>query len=131
MNDKSHVSLEQHACLVCGIAYDTGSILLDKRLRASLERHTTTGWGLCAEHQKLFSDGFVALVECDPQRSGKPSGADRLKPEQAYRTGRLAHLKRDVFATVINVPIKADQACVFVEPGVIEKLQAMVAPASD
>ena len=131
MNEKSHVSLEQHACLVCGIAYDTGSILLDKRLRASLERHTTTGWGLCVEHQRLFSDGFVALVECDPQRSGKPPGADRLKPEQAYRTGRLAHLKRDVFATVFNVPVSADQACVFVEPGVIEQLQAMVAPASD
>jgi len=131
MNDKSHVSLEQHACLVCGIAYDTGSILLDKRLRASLERHTTTGWGLCAEHQRLSDDGFVALVECDPQRSGKASGADRLKPGQAYRTGRLAHLKRDVFAAMFNVPITADQACVFVEPGVIEQLQTMVAPASD
>ena len=131
MNDKSHVSLEQHACLVCGIAYDTGSILLDKRLRASLERHTTTGWGLCAEHQKLSDDGFVALVECDPRRSGKASDADRLKPEQAHRTGRLAHLKRAVFATVFNVPIAADQACVFVEPGVIEQLQTMVAPVSD
>ncbi|HPW27823.1 MAG TPA: ATPase [Rhodoferax sp.] len=131
MNDKSHVSLEQHACLVCGIAYDTGSILLDKRLRASLERHTTTGWGLCAEHQQLFSAGFVALVECDPQRSGKGSGTDRLRPEQAYRTGRLAHLKRDVFDAMFNVPIAADQACVFVEPGVIEQLQTMVVPASD
>ena len=131
MNDKSHVSLEQHACLVCGTAYDTGSILLDKRLRASLQRHTTTGWGLCAEHQKLSDDGFVALVECDPQRSGKVSGGDRLKPEQAYRTGQLAHLKRDLFATVFNVLIAADQACVFVEPGVIEQLQTMVAPASD
>ena len=131
MNEKSHVSLEQHACLVCGIAYDTGSILLDKRLRASLQRHTTTGWGLCAEHQKLSDDGFVALVECDTQRSGKASGADRLKPEQTYRTGRLAHLKRDVFATVFNVPIAADQACVFVEPGVIEQLQTMVEPVSD
>ena len=131
MNDKSHVSLEQHACLVCGTAYDTGSILLDKRLRASLERHTTTGWGLCAEHQRLFSNGFVALVECDPQRSGNSLGADRLKPEQAYRTGRLAHLKRNVFANVFNVPVAADQACVFVEPGVIEQLQTMVAPVSD
>lgn len=118
---------EQHLCLVCGVAYDTGSILLDKRLRARLEHHTTTGWGLCAEHQKLSDDGFVALVECDPQRSG--SRGDRLKPEQAYRTGRLAHVKRDVFATVFNVPIKADQAFVFVEPGVIERLQAMVEPA--
>ena len=84
MNEKSHVSLEQHACPVCSIAFDTGSILRDKRLHASPERHTTTGWSVCAEHQKLFSDGLVALVECDPQRSGKPSSADRLKPEQAY-----------------------------------------------
>ncbi len=129
MNEKSHVSLEQHLCLVCGIAYDTGSILLDKRLRASMEHHTTTGWGLCAEHQKLSDDGFVALVECDPQRSGSPG--DRLKPEQAYRTGRLAHLKREVFADMFNVPVAADQAFVFVEPGVIEQLQAMVGPASD
>ena len=131
MNEKSHVSLEQHICLVCGIAYDTGSILLDKRSRANLERHTTTGWGQCAEHQQLFSAGFVALVECDPQRSGMTPSADRLKPEHVYRTGRLAHLKREVFATVINVPIAADQACVFVEPGVIEQLQTMVALASD
>ena len=62
MNEKSHVSLEQHVCLVCGVKYDTSSILLDKRLRASLEHHTTTGWGLCDEHQKPSNDGFVALV---------------------------------------------------------------------
>ena len=129
MNDKSHVSLEQHLCLVCGKAFDTGSIVLEKRLRASLQRHTVTGWGLCDEHQKLSDDGFVALIECDPQRSGSPGG--RLKPEQAYRTGRLAHLKRHVFAQVFNVPIEANQPCVFVEPGVIERLQAMVSPATD
>ena len=128
MNDKSHVSMEQHVCLVCGVAFDTGNLLLDKRLRASMERHTATGWGLCAEHQKLADDGFVALVECDPQRSGSPGA--RLKPEQAYRTGLLAHIKRHVFTQVFNVPIEANQPCVFVEPGVIEQLQAMVPPAS-
>ena len=128
MTDKSHVSMEQHVCLVCGVTFDTGAILLDKRLRASMEHRTTTGWGLCAEHQKLADDGFVALVECDPQRSGSPAGS--LKPEQAHRTGRLAHLKRHVFATVFNVPIEANQPCVFVEPGVIEQLEAMVLPAS-
>ncbi len=128
MNDKSHVSMEQHVCLVCGVTFDTGAILLDKRLRASMERRTTTGWGLCAEHQKLADEGFVALVECDPQLSGAPGGS--LKPEQAYRTGRLAHLKRHMFATVFNVPIEANQPCVFVEPGVIEQLEAMVLRAS-
>jgi len=129
MNEKSHVSLEQHVCLVCGVIYDTGSILLDKRLRASMEHHTTTGWGLCGEHQKLSDDGYVALVECDPERSGSPG--DRLKPEQAYRTGRLAHLKREAFARMFDVPITDDLAFVFVEPGVIERLQAMVEPAAD
>ena len=129
MNDKSHVSLERHVCLVCRTAFDTGNILLDKRLRASLESHTSTGWGLCDEHRRLFDEGFVALVECDPERSGKPTGTDRLKPEAAYRTGRLAHLKREAFAGVFNVQLAADQPCVFVEPGVIEQLQGMVAPA--
>ena len=47
MNDKSHVSLEQHVCLVCGTAFDTGAILLDKRLRASMER-TRRPAGACA-----------------------------------------------------------------------------------
>lgn len=129
MNDKSHVSLEQHVCLVCGTSFDTGSILLDKRLRTSMERHTATGWGLCPEHQKLSDDGFVALVECDPQRSGS-TNAGQMKPEQAYRMGRLVHLRRTVFAQIFNVPIADDQACVFVEPGVIEQLQTMAEPAA-
>ncbi|MCR3982039.1 MULTISPECIES: ATPase [Gammaproteobacteria] len=130
MNDKSHVSLERHVCLVCGTAFDTGSILLDKRLRASMERYTTTGWGLCAEHQKLFNEGFVALVECDPPRSGSLTGAARLKPDQAHRTDRVAHVQRTVFAQAFNVPIEDNQACVFVEPGVIDQLQSMVSTAS-
>lgn len=130
MNDKSPVSLEQHVCLVCGKAFDTGAVLLDKRLRASMEHHTKTGWGLCPEHQKLSDDGFVALVECDPQRSGSPAGSARMKPDQAYRTGRLAHVRRTVFAQVFNVSIDDKQTCVFVELGVIDQLQSMVAPAA-
>ncbi|MDR6428108.1 hypothetical protein J2738_004263 [Variovorax paradoxus] len=126
MNDKSHVSLEQHVCLVCGLAFGTGNVLLDRRLRASMERHTTTGWGLCAEHQKLADDGFV--VECDPQRRA-PSGG-RLNPGEACRTGRVAHLRRRVFLEWFKAPVEADQPCVFVEPGVIEQLQAMAPPAS-
>jgi hypothetical protein len=129
MNEKSYVSLEQHVCVVCGVAFDTGSLLLDRRLRARFDHYTATGWGLCAEHRKLFDDGYVALVECDPQRSGLSLGGDRLKPEQAYRTGRLAHVRREAFARLFNVSIEAKQACVFVERGVIERLQSMVAPS--
>lgn len=131
MNDKSHVSLEQRVCLACGSPFDTGCMLLDKRLRQSMECHTVTGWGLCPEHERLFKEGYVALVECDPQRSGGAPSWGSMKPEQAYRTGRLAHLKREAFAKVFNVPISAEQPCVFVEPDVIVQLQAMVEPAPD
>ena len=68
------------------------------------------------------------MVECDPQRGGTLGG--RLKPEQAYRTGRLEHIKRHVFTQVFNVPIEANQACVLVEPGLIEQLQAMASPTA-
>lgn len=51
MSDKSHVSLEQHVCLVCGARFDTGAVLLDRRLRASMEYQTVTDWGLCPEHR--------------------------------------------------------------------------------
>src|SRR3546814_17214254 len=64
---------------------------------------------------------------CDPQRSGSQAGG-RMKPEQAYRTGRLAHLRRTVFAQVFNVPIADEQACVLVEPGVIDQFQSRTAP---
>lgn len=118
-------------CLVCGATFDTGAILLDKRLRASMKRHTITGWGLCPEHERLHKEGFIALVECDPQRSGSPAHGGALMPDQAYRTGRLAHLKRSIFASVFNLPLKDDLPVAFVEPGVIERLEAMVEPASD
>lgn len=128
MSDKSHVSMEQHVCVVCCKTFDTGSVLLDRRLRASMERYTTTGWGMCPEHQKLFDDGFVALIEIDPQRSGSPSSAGRLKPEEAYRTGRFAHLRRGVFTDLFNTQIEDERPCVFVEPALIDQLQAMVKP---
>jgi hypothetical protein len=131
MNDKSHVSLEQRVCQVCGVAFDTGSILLDKRLRASMQHRTTTGWGLCPDHQRMFAEGFIALIEFDPLRSGKPKDGVRLNSEEAFRTGRLAHIKRSAFNAVFSVEIDADQACVFVEPGIIERLQAMTNPKPD
>lgn len=125
---KSHVSLERHLCLVCGKSYDTGAVLLQRDLRPTLDPHTLTGWGLCPEHQQLFDEGFVALVECDPEKSGQPTAGDRLPPGQAFRTGRIAHLRREKCLEVFNVPIPTDLPAVFVEPGVIEKLTARLPP---
>jgi len=131
MDEKSHISLEQHLCLVCGLDFDTGGILFDRRLRRSMKRRTVTGWGLCAERCRFFEEGFVTLIECDPQRSGVPAEQDPMRPEQAWRTGQLAHLKCEVLVRVADVALAPDVPCVFVEPSVIERLQAMVGPAED
>lgn len=53
-----------------------------------------------------------------------------MRPEQAYRTGPLAHLRRTAFVQMFNPAIEDKQACVFVDPGVIDQLQSMVAPAA-
>lgn len=93
MTEKSHVSIEQKICSVCGQVYDTKSLLLDTKLKERFDRNTITGWGLCPEHQKLFDDGYLAMVEIDPEKS--TFNGNTLKPEDAYRTGRVAHLKRE------------------------------------
>jgi hypothetical protein len=86
---------------------------------------------LCSEHQRLFDQGFIALVECDPERSGRPGSGDRIQPDQVYRTGRIAHLKREAFDRVFTSRLHVNQPCVFVEPAVIEKLQSSVGSADE
>ena len=125
MTDKSHVSMEQHRCIVCGQEYDTGAILLDRRLRDSLERTTLTGNGLCPEHEQLHDDGYVALVECDQERTR--TDGDTVKPENAYRTGNIAHVRRSVWPHIFDseAPTKDGEPLpmVFIEIGVIAELQ--------
>jgi hypothetical protein len=87
---KSHVTMEQHKCAVCGKDYDTGALLLDTRLGKRFEMHTVTGWGLCPEHQKLYDDGYVALVGADLAKSKLLSNGN-CTPEGAWRTGECKH----------------------------------------
>ena len=120
MSEKSHVSMEQHMCVVCGKEYDTGAILLHKRLRKTLDRHTTTGYGLCPEHQKLFDDGYIALVEATPDAT--PSDGVNRVPLETPRTGRIAHIRRKAFDQLFSSEIPEEQTHVFVEHGLIDIL---------
>lgn len=129
MSSKSHVSLEKHQCIVCGKLFDTGAILLDRRLKPSMEICTITDYGLCPEHQSKFDEGFVALIECDREKSKLSTDFQTAKPEDVCRTGLVAHLKRDVFDNVFNVSIADSTPLVFVDQGVIEQLQSMTASA--
>lgn len=117
MTDKSYVTLEQQCCIVCGKTFDTGSILMDRRLRNTFEHHTVTGWGMCPEHQKLKDDGFTALVEIDEKKT-----TDMNNP---YRTGCLAHVRNEVWENIFDTPLPPKGVC-FVEIGVLAKLQTLV-----
>jgi len=99
--EKSHVTLEQKLCVVCGKTYDSGAILLDQRLRKRFEMHTTTGYGMCPEDQGKKDGGYVALVECDATKS--MASGNIMKPENAHRTGRIMHMRKKVFAGMFNV----------------------------
>ena len=98
--EKSHVTMEQLQCVVCGKEFDSGNILLDTRMRKQFEMKTTTGYGLCDEHKKLHNDGYIALIVCDESKS-KPNG-DTVKPEDAYRTGEVIHVRRTAFKKIFT-----------------------------
>jgi len=98
--EKSYVSMEQKMCPVCGKEYESGGLLLDKQLRNKFESKTTTGYKLCPEHQKKWDEGFVAIVICDETKSGISGGM--IKAEDAFRTGEIIHMKKEVFKKMFN-----------------------------
>lgn len=126
MTDKSYVTMEQQACLVCGDTFDTGSILMDKRLKDKFEAKTVTGWGLCPEHKKLHEDGFIALVAIDETKSHKVHGT--CTPDSVWRTGRLIHISKATAMKLMNLSVEEFSEPLFwVSDEVIDALEAIVA----
>jgi hypothetical protein len=100
MSNKSYVSIEKKQCPICGTLHDVG-ILLDRRLRDSMEQSTVTGYDLCPEHKELHEKGFIALVV--PAIS-PTEDVTHLKVETA-RSGKYLHIKREVLKNIlVNVP---------------------------
>ena len=118
--NKSHVGMGHALCPVCGTKHDE-NILIDKRLKPTLERDNFTGWKLCPEHEALRSE-FLALVEC----SNTPPPGKNIQPEDAVRTGNICHMRRSVANQIFNVRLGPTLPMVFVEVGVIATIEAMV-----
>ena len=119
---KSYVSMEQKLCTVCGKSYDSGAILLDRRLKESMERCTVTGFGMCEEHQALADKGYIALVGVDESKSEvSPDG--NILPQHAYRTGHFIHMKKEACLGMFNIPEDKIQTVIFVEQQVVEMLE--------
>lgn len=118
---KSYVSMEQKVCIVCGTLYDTDALLLDKRLKDSMEQHTVTGYGVCPKHQKLADEGYVALVGALPPTSG-----DSVKPDDINRTGELVHIRKELFNKLFTITLDPSKVpMVVVDSELISKLKLM------
>lgn len=123
---KSHVSMEQHQCPVCGDRFDTGNILMHKRLKPELDTHTTTGTSLCPACQKLSDDGYLALAECDEAKSA-PMGAT-MKHEDAHRTGNILHIRRSVAAKFFDREVTVQDTLWFIDQGAFAYLRDLIPP---
>lgn len=123
MPNKSHVSLAQKVCIVCLETYDTGEVLLHRRLAKVLNPTTTTGYGICPIHQQLHDEGYVALIGGTPTMStdaGKP-----VNNEDVIRSGHIAHIKRDV-AVELGFPEELiKMPAIFVDQAVIQWLEQL------
>lgn len=102
--EKSHVSMENKICQVCGVKNNHNcGILLDKRLQQSLERETVTGWGLCEEHDNVVKDGFVIMVVAKNDDTNKEG---YMKIEDAERTGEVLYVRKEVCQEMFNIEVK-------------------------
>ena len=118
---KSHVTLEQKQCPVCGKVFDSGALLLDRRLKPVFEMHTVTGHALCPDDEKKNQDGYIALVVCDESKSA-PAGST-MKLQDAHRTGEVIHMRRTAAARVFNVPMTGPMA--FINQDAAQKIKDM------
>lgn len=124
---KSYVSMEQKVCVVCGMTYDTNALLMDRRLKDSMEQHTITGYGACPEHQKLADDGFIALIGANELTASKS-----LNLSEVDRTGELVFFKKEIFEKMFNTTLNPSRfPMVFVEPEIITKLKNIVTKSSE
>lgn len=116
--NREYVGMGVHVCPVCMKEHDE-VVLLDKRLRPTLERWNFVGWALCKEHEDRWQEGYIALIEC--------SNDQQPTLENVKRTGVIAHVKKDVWPHLFNMPAP-DTPIAFMQQGVVEKLQALMPP---
>lgn len=100
---KSHVSMAVYECIQCGAYTPAESLLLDTRLRESLDHETVVGPNLCTEHRE---DGYIALAEV----------------ENEEYTGNVLHIRESAFPELLNTPIP-DSGLLYCHPDVIKELQ--------
>jgi len=125
MINNDFVAMEQNICPVCGITheYNTG-VLLHKNLKTIPDDKRVTGYGLCEEHDKLFQDGYIALVVTDESKS-TVNDKGNMDMQDAHRTGALIHVRRELFNDLLKTELPETQEMVFIDEELAEKLSLL------
>lgn len=123
MSEKSHVGTGHSICPVCGVKHNE-VVLLDKRLRPTLEREQTLGFEMCPEHKKLHDDGYLALVVV----TYVPQGVQFIQQyNEAKRTGEVIHIRRALAMSIFTgVTITSNMKMMWIDPEGAAKIKAMM-----
>lgn len=126
---EDYVRMEQAVCPVCHKVHNHGGIVMNMKLKSIPEKQALTHVALCEEHQKLFDNGYVAIVEADLARSETTheGGGTRVKPGGAYLLGRCVHIREEKCAEIFNVPTP-DEGVMYCDAEVIDSLIGMMHP---
>ena len=117
------VALTKDLCPACGKAHD-GAIVMNTRLYESAARKVEALHGqaiayrMCSACQEALDQGAVFLIEIDPARSRLSDDGARVRPEDAFRTGRAWGVKRDAVQRIFGAACDLQ----FIDPEVAEYL---------
>ena len=74
-------------CVVCATTYD------------ATDPTDEVSWGLCAEHQTLKDEGYIAFVGVNRDKTEGEMNFDNV-----HRTGDVVHLSRKAYDQIIEMP---------------------------
>ena len=121
--EKSFVGMETKICVVCGKEEESGSLLLDKRMRPSFEKNVCTGFGMCKKCSQLKEDGYVAFVGIDPYKT--VIHGDSIRPEEAHRTGGVMHIKHQAAKEMMGVTDEMiEGGLIFIDQKTLDQIEA-------
>lgn len=124
--EKSYVGMESKVCPICTKQHNHKcGVLIDKRLKATLDKDNVTGWGLCEDDEKKIEDGYIVLIEIDPDKSESALLDDgKYSLDGIHRTGMVAFVKANVAMEIFSDSgINEDTTLIIVEKGVIDILK--------
>jgi hypothetical protein len=117
--EKSYVGTGAYICPVCAKRHSE-EVLVNTKLKKTLEKDMSLGWQLCPEHKEQRTNGFVFLVGIDESKSKQTDSLNGI-----WRTGKVIAIKENVYNQIFNIPID-ERKIAFCDDETIDKLNSMV-----